>query len=81
MLWFGIAIENALAERVNHGDEKRPKWVDKYTLEQLLDANFHLPKPPPKPKAAPPPSGFGLLLALAGQPGSGVKKYQYVKPS
>lgn len=44
--FFGLTIENALAERVNKGSEKEPKWEDKYTLAQLLDPAFRLPRPP-----------------------------------
>lgn len=80
MIWFGITIENALGERVNIGTPKEPKWEARYTLAQLLDPLFKLPKPEPVKKPAQ-LNGLGLLLALAGQPGSNVKKYEYVKPS
>jgi hypothetical protein len=43
--WFGITIENALAERVNVGSEKEPHWEARYTLSQLLDPSFRLPRP------------------------------------
>lgn len=43
--FFGVTIENSLAERVNNGSEKEPKWEDKYTLAQLLDPAFRLPRP------------------------------------
>lgn len=40
---FGIAIDNALQERVPIGDDGAT--VEKYTLEQLLDPEFLLPRP------------------------------------
>lgn len=80
----GIVVDNAVAERtkviVNGKTEYRPK----YTIEQVLDEHFYLPRPLPrsKTKAAPAQNNaFALLLSLAGQPGSGVKKWEYVKPS
>lgn len=80
----GIAVDNALTERVNNGSVKEPKWETKYTLHQILDPVFRLPEPPPPPKVLPQaqqPTGFSVLLALAGQPGSNVKRWEYVKPS
>jgi hypothetical protein len=38
---FGIIIDNALMEQVEVSDNKT---VQKYTLEQLLDENFLLPR-------------------------------------
>jgi hypothetical protein len=39
---FGIIIDNALQETIPIGDEG--KTVDKYTLDQLLDKKFLLPR-------------------------------------
>jgi hypothetical protein len=39
---FGIVIDNALQETLEIGDEG--KTVDKYTLDQLLDKEFLLPR-------------------------------------
>lgn len=36
----GIALENASQERINEGSDEEPKWVNKYTLKQLLDPAF-----------------------------------------
>lgn len=80
VLWFGLTIEGLLSERTNIGTPDKPKWQNKYTLAQLLDPRFIVPKPPPTPKAQA-ENGLGLLMVLAGQPGSGVKRYEYVKPS
>lgn len=43
VVMVGMAIENALQETQNVGDEKKPKWKPKYKLTQLLDPNFRLP--------------------------------------
>lgn len=78
VLTFGIIIENALGERDKVGKE----YVDKYTLSQLLDPAFKLPRPQPEPRRAQTVTSNGLaaVLAMAGQPGSGVKLYKYVAP-
>lgn len=84
VLTFGIVIENALAETVEVGMGNNKRNEAKYTLAQLLDNNFKLPRPAPAkktPKVQPAQDGFALLLALAGQPGSNVKRWEYVKPS
>jgi len=44
--WFCSTIENALVERVNNGSEKDPRWEEKYTLSELLEDDFRLPRPP-----------------------------------
>jgi hypothetical protein len=81
VLWFGITVENALLERVNTGTEKEAKWEAKYTLEELLDPLFRMPRPLPQPKRMPQEQNpWAPLLALAGKPGSGVKWYRYVGP-
>lgn len=80
VLTFGIVVENALGERNKVGKE----YEDKYTLSQLLDSAFKLPRPQPGPhrmQANPQMSnGLATVLAMAGQPGSGVKVYKYVGP-
>lgn len=45
VLWFGIIVENALSERVEIGEGKDKRSEAKYTLEQLLDPAFRLPRP------------------------------------
>lgn len=81
VLWFGLTAKNALAETKEVGVGKDKRREQKYTLSQLLDAGFRLPRPLPAPKAAPAQGGFAMLLALAKQgPSSGVKLYQYVGP-
>lgn len=81
VLTFGIVVENALAETVEVGVGKDKRREAKYTLEQLLDNDFRLPRPIVAKKRQPQQNGFALLLALAGQPGSNVKRWEYVKPS
>lgn len=83
VLWFGITVENLLSETVEVGQGRDKRRERKYTLEQLLDRDFKVPRPVPAMKTlkAPQQNGFALLLALAGQPGSNVKRWEYVKPS
>jgi hypothetical protein len=76
-MWFGMTIENALAETIKQGTGKDAKTVHKYTLTQLLDPAFFLPKPaPPVKTAQPAQNGFAALLALSKQAGSGVKLWK-----
>ena len=45
--YFMRVIQNALLERENNGTEADPKWGEaRYTLEELLDPHFRLPRPP-----------------------------------
>lgn len=37
---FGTVIENYSQEQINVGGESSPKWVAKYTMEQLLSDGF-----------------------------------------
>lgn len=37
---FGLIIENTSQEQINVGGESNPKWVAKYTMEQLLSRGF-----------------------------------------
>jgi hypothetical protein len=37
---FGTVIENASGEQINVGGESQPRWVAKYTFEQLLTPGF-----------------------------------------
>lgn len=59
---FGLTIENALQERQNVGTQKEPKWEPKYTLKELLDNDFRLPRPVQKEQ----PGGLAGLKALVG---------------
>lgn len=57
--WFMRVTQNALQEREKLGDE----WRIKYTLSQLLDDDFRLPKPP-SPRQVRAQQGLtGLMLA------------------
>lgn len=82
--YFGVAIENALAETVEttirDGKNSRTSSKPKYTLSQLLDPAFRLPNPQ---AVAKPAQGDGLawMMALARQPNSGVKAWAYVDPA
>ena len=83
---FGTIMENALAERVNVGDTRNPRYEAAYTLTQLLDPAFHLPQPaksgqqPTASSQQPLGNGVAQVLALAQQPNMGVKRWVYVAP-
>lgn len=81
VLWLGVVVENALQERANSGTPQQPRWEAKYSLSQLLDPSFRLPRPAPVAKKPVASNGFAAFLAMAQQQGSGVKMYRYVKPS
>ena len=85
VVWFGVTVENALAERVNHGSAEKPDWRDKYTLEQLLEPDFRLPRPGQpltgKQAAAQALSSYiDTLIGSAGKLGSGGRVFQYKPP-
>lgn len=80
VLWFGMAVENLLAETVEVGFGKEMRREKKYTLEQLLDPTYKVTRPLPEPKVAR-PMGLAAMMALAAQSGGGIKVWQYVKPS
>lgn len=80
VLSFGILLENALQERVNKGTTDKPRMEPKYTLMQLLDPLFRMPRPAPAPKPTAPQNGLAALMALARSKGSGVKVWA-TKPS
>jgi hypothetical protein len=82
---FGNIIEGAMHERIEVGFGDRKEWKQKYTLHQLLDSKFKLPEDKEeiqKGRSNDPFAGGGLaaVLAIAGQQGSGVKKWEY-KPN
>lgn len=83
VLWFGITVENLLSEREETGDGKERHSEAKYELEELLDKDFRVPREPPKPKkahAAKGMDGIAMMLALAKQPGSGVRLWKPIEP-
>lgn len=45
VIFFMRVIENALHERVETGTSKEPRSEAKYTFAQLLEDDFHLPRP------------------------------------
>ena len=83
VVWFGIAVDNASAERVRMGTDERPEWRDKYTPEQILEPEFRLPRPGGTPTgkqtAAQALSNYiDTLMASAGRIGSGGRVIPYV---
>jgi hypothetical protein len=82
---FGNIIENAIHERIEVGFGDKQEWKNKYTLDQLLDTKFKLPTDKEeiaKGKSNDPFAGGGLamILELAEQQGSKIKKWEY-KPN
>lgn len=45
ILWFCMTLENALLETVETGVKPNVERKPKYTLDQLLDNDFRLPRP------------------------------------
>lgn len=76
--WFGITIENALAERVKVTMGKEVHFNPKYTLARLLTPGFKLPKVAETEEYNSNP--WSPLLAWAGKRNSGVRWYKYVPP-
>jgi len=77
VLWFGVTIENALGEREKVTVGKDTQYRPLYTLSQLLDPAFRLPRPLPEPRkrAQTQAGGLAALMAMAG-----VRRYAYVGP-
>lgn len=42
---IGTVIENAAQEQIKTGSDDSPKWENRYTMKQLLDDDFKLPRP------------------------------------
>lgn len=86
VVMFGVIVENALQVEHNEGTQKEPRMVKTYTLPQLLDPTFRLPRPVPPPKpltgvaASSQLSGIKALMAMTGASGGGVRAYKYVGP-
>lgn len=82
--YFGVTIDNALAERVEEGIGPDAKSVPRYTLPQLMQPDMKLPTAESPKKASPENPGanaaLATILSMAGQQGSGVKLYKYVGP-
>lgn len=74
--WFGITIENALAERVKVQSGKEVTYHPKYTLARLLSPNFRLIRPPEDKQGS---NVFAPLLAQVGK-SKLVRRYAYVPP-
>jgi hypothetical protein len=61
VVFFGNAIEGAAQETVWVGSEKDKRLEPKYTMSQLLDADFRLPSPESKGQE----DGLAALKAMA----------------
>jgi hypothetical protein len=78
MTWGTIA-ENALAERNEVKIGKKTQYTPRYTLPQLLDPRFKLPRPVPVKPASNNP--WAVFLDYANQPGSKIVKMAYAPPA
>lgn len=81
MLFVGLTIENALAERVDVtvGPKNHRESRSKYTITQLLDDRFRLPPPARSTQPANPLANYvAQLQTYAGSPRSGIKVWKYV---
>lgn len=76
---FGTIVENALSEREKTGSGKNEEWRAKYTLDEILDADFFLPRPPSRLQKR--RQSAADFFVLATQPGSGVKMWREVAPA
>ncbi len=76
---LGTIVENALAERkeVQVGKHKESRPV--YKLDEILDADFFLPRPPSRLQKR--RQSAANFFALATQPGSGVKMWRELPPA
>lgn len=83
MVAFGRIVENALQERVTVYVGKREESKPRYTLDQVLDPAFRLPRPRPDGSPADHAQNAAAhqqLLNLSRQARSNVKAFKYVGP-
>lgn len=71
ILYFCTVIESALTETKKIGIAPDIEYEAKYTIDQLLDNDFRLPRPPTaKEKRAQGAPGSGLKALAAAFPGA-----------
>lgn len=71
----GIVIENASQEMQEvSGLDGKKTFQPKYTMDMLLDPDFRLPRPATAKDRE--KEALGMLRALAGRKGSGVKVFK-----
>lgn len=77
---FGTIVENLLSETVKVGVKPHERYENKYKLQDILKPTFRVrdDKSPAGSMNTPFESGIASILALAEQPHSGVKKWQYM---
>lgn len=79
--FFGITLENALAERDKVGTGANVEYRERYSLSQLLEPDFRLPRPQARASRKNRWAAFAQsLMAYAGKPNSGVRAWKYVGP-
>lgn len=62
VITFGSIVESALHERIEVGSGDSKKFVDKYTLKQLLEPSFKLPREDRQAQSA----NINMLKGVAG---------------
>lgn len=76
--FLGRALEHYRDELTEVGPPTEKKLVPKYSMEQLLDQNFLLPRP--KSDKERQRDAIAMLKALGGRKGSGVKVFKANPP-
>lgn len=74
VVMVGRVIENAAQEQHNVGGPRNPKWVNRYSMDQLLDDAFRLPRPLTEKERE--RESLRALKAMAGSRRSGVKLFK-----
>jgi hypothetical protein len=72
---LGQVIEGALQEMHNVGSEKEPRWEPRYSLSQLLEPAFRLPKEGQQQRALS-TAQADAAAALKAMTGKGVKVFK-----
>lgn len=84
-MFVGLTVENALQERIEAGKGASYRSELRYTLTQILEPAFRLPRPASLTASASDPdapsdAGLAWLMAMARAKGSGVTAWRYVAP-
>ena len=89
VLFLGITIENALQERNESGEGKSYRSTPRYTLRQLLEPDFRLPRPkeqgatvgPDGQRLGPLEAFVAQVRGMAGPLNPNVRLWEYVPPA
>lgn len=81
VMWFGITVENLLSERVEVGSGKEKHSEAKYELDDLLDADFRVPRELPKPKKMRQREANTPSPAMQAMLNTAVKRWRPISPA